>query len=53
MCLTSENLKLQHLVLQVTRKLSMSVEHCHKNIERLLLPVAIFSKYCSCQENSS
>ena len=28
----------------VTRKVLMSVEHCHKNIERLL-PVAIFSKY--------
>ena len=37
----------------VTRKVSMSVEHCHKNIEMLLLPVAIFSKLCSCQENSS
>ena len=36
-----------------TRKVSMSVKHCHKNIEMLLLPVAIFNKYCSCQENSS
>ena len=28
----------------VTRKVStMSVEHCHKNTERLLLPVAIYT----------